>query len=95
VELAELRARAAALETENTDLVIELTKLATERGHPAPGGEVCRRGEELVSRCQFVADHRHALEVKRLCEIVQIARSSFSAWLGAAPTRAARAAADA
>jgi transposase InsO family protein len=48
-----------------------------------------------VSRFQFVADHRHAFEVKRLCEIVQIARSSFYAWLGAAETRAARAAADA
>jgi transposase InsO family protein len=48
-----------------------------------------------VSRFQFVADHRHAFEVKRLCKIVGVARSSFYAWLGAAPTRAGRAAADA
>jgi hypothetical protein len=48
-----------------------------------------------VSRFQFVADHRHAFEVKRLCEIVQVARSSFYACLGAAPARAARAAAAA
>jgi transposase InsO family protein len=48
-----------------------------------------------VSRFQFVADHRHAYEVKRLCEIVQVARSSFYAWMGAAPVRAARTAADA
>ena len=49
-----------------------------------------------MSRFQFVADHRHAFEVKRLCEIVEIARSSFYAWLDAAsPARAARAAADA
>ena len=48
-----------------------------------------------MSRFQFVADHRHAFEVKRLCEIVQVARSSFYAWLGAAPARAARSAADA
>ena len=54
-------------------------------GHPAPGGQVFRRGDELVSRFQFVADHRHAFEVKRLCEIVQVARSSFYAWLAAAP----------
>src|SRR3954463_7877733 len=54
-------------------------------GHPAPGGEVFRRGDELVSRFQFVADHRHAFEVKRLCEIVQIARSSFTP--GWAPPR--------
>jgi HTH-like domain len=48
-----------------------------------------------VSRFQFVADHRHAFEVKRRCEIVQVARSSFYAWQHAAPTRTARAAADA
>jgi transposase InsO family protein len=48
-----------------------------------------------VSRFQFVADHRHAFEVKRLCEIVQVARSSFYAWQDAAPRRAARVAADA
>jgi len=48
-----------------------------------------------VNRFQFVADHRHAYEVKRLCEIVQVARSSFYAWLAAAPVRTARADADA
>jgi hypothetical protein len=48
-----------------------------------------------VSRFQFIADHRHAFEVKRLCEVVQVARSSFYAWLAAAPGRAARAAVDA
>jgi transposase InsO family protein len=48
-----------------------------------------------VSRFQFVADHRHAYGVKRLCEVVQIARSSFYAWLDAQPRRAERAAADA
>jgi transposase InsO family protein len=48
-----------------------------------------------VSRFQFVADYRHAFEVKRLCEVVAVARSSFYAWLSAAPARAARTAADA
>jgi transposase InsO family protein len=47
-----------------------------------------------VSRFQFVADHRHAFEVKRLCELVEVRRSSFYAWLAGAPARAARAAAD-
>jgi transposase InsO family protein len=47
-----------------------------------------------VSRFQFVADHRHAFEVKWLCSIVEIARSSFYAWLAGADVRAARAAAD-
>jgi transposase InsO family protein len=47
-----------------------------------------------VSRFQFVADHRDAFEVKWLCEVVDVARSSFYAWCAAAETRAAKAAAD-
>jgi transposase InsO family protein len=48
-----------------------------------------------VNRFQFVADHRHAFEVKRLCEVLDVARSSFYAWLDAEPARTARQAADA
>ena len=48
-----------------------------------------------MNRFQFVEDHKDAWGVKRLCEVVEVARSSFYAWLAAAPTRAARAAADA
>ena len=48
-----------------------------------------------MSRFQFVADHSATFEVKRLCELVEIERSSFYAWLEAAPGREARAAADA
>ena len=47
-----------------------------------------------MNRFQFVEDHKDAWSVKRLCEVVEIARSSFYAWLAAAPGRAARAAAD-
>jgi len=47
-----------------------------------------------VSRFQFVEDHRDTYEVKRLCELVEIERSSYYAWRAAAPARAARAAAD-
>ena len=47
-----------------------------------------------MSRFQFVADHQYAFEVKRLCEIVEVERSSFYAWQAAAPTRAAKAAED-
>jgi transposase InsO family protein len=47
-----------------------------------------------VSRFQFVADHRDTFEVKWLCVVVEIARSSFYAWLAGAGARAARAAAD-
>ena len=48
-----------------------------------------------MDRFQFVADHQHAYMVKRLCAAVQVARSSFYAWVEAAPARAERAAADA
>ncbi|CAN5365099.1 IS3 family transposase [soil metagenome] len=47
-----------------------------------------------MSRFQFVADHRDAFEVKWLCAVVEIARSSFYAWLAGADGRAARHAAD-
>jgi hypothetical protein len=47
-----------------------------------------------VNRFQFVADHQHAFEVKRLCELVEVERSSCYAWRAAAPGRQARAAAD-
>jgi transposase InsO family protein len=47
-----------------------------------------------VSRFQFVADHRDAFEVKWLCEVVEVARSSFYAWCAAADTRAGKTAAD-
>lgn len=48
-----------------------------------------------MTRFQFVADHQNTFEVKRLCELVEVERSSFYAWQTAAPARAARAAADA
>ena len=47
-----------------------------------------------MSRFQFVADHQHAFEVKRLCEIVEVSRSSFYAWVKAGPARAERARED-
>ncbi|MDZ7911937.1 MAG: IS3 family transposase [Rhodococcus sp. (in: high G+C Gram-positive bacteria)] len=45
-----------------------------------------------MNRFQFVADHSDTYTVKRLCQVIDIARSSYYAWLGAADTRAARAA---
>jgi transposase InsO family protein len=48
-----------------------------------------------VNRFQFVADHQQRYGVKRLCTILNIARSSFYYWKATAPDRAARAAADA
>ena len=77
------------------ELEVETTKLDDRAGDPAIGGQVFRRGDELVSRFQFVADHQDAFEVKRLCELVEVERSSFYAWKAGAPARAAKAAADA
>jgi len=48
-----------------------------------------------VTRFQFVADHRNAFEVKRMCQLLDVHRSAFYAWEAAAPARAARVAADA
>ncbi|MCU1691892.1 MAG: transposase [Frankiales bacterium] len=48
-----------------------------------------------MSRFQFVADHRDAFEVKRLCQGVEVCRSAYYAWEKAAPSRAERVAADA
>ena len=47
-----------------------------------------------MSRFQFVEDSRATFEVKRLCELVEVERSSYYAWRAAEPARAARAAAD-
>jgi hypothetical protein len=48
-----------------------------------------------VTRFQFVADHRNAFEVKRMCQLLDVHRSAFYAWDAAAPARTARTAADA
>ena len=47
-----------------------------------------------MTRFQFVADHRDAFEVKRMCQLVEISRGSFYAWEASADARAARQAAD-
>jgi transposase InsO family protein len=48
-----------------------------------------------VTRFQFVADHQQRYGVKRLCQLVGVARSSFYYWRSTAGVRAARDAADA
>ena len=47
-----------------------------------------------MNRFQFVADHQTRYGVKRLCQILNIARSSFYYWKATADDRAARDAAD-
>jgi transposase InsO family protein len=48
-----------------------------------------------VNRFQFVADHQQRYGVKRLCQILTVARSSYYYWRSTASERAARDAADA
>lgn len=48
-----------------------------------------------MSRFQFVADNSATFEVKRLCQLVEIERSSYYAWKAGAPAREERARADA
>ncbi|MFJ3966146.1 IS3 family transposase [Streptomyces sp. NPDC090036] len=46
--------------------------------------------EMLVNRCQFVDDHQRRHGVKRLCDILGLARSSFYYWRRTAAARTAR-----
>ncbi|MFJ1975482.1 IS3 family transposase [Streptomyces sp. NPDC087903] len=43
-----------------------------------------------MSRFQFVDDHRATYEVKRLCQVLDVNRSSYYKWLAGAEARAAR-----
>ena len=47
-----------------------------------------------MSRFQFVHDHRNTYEVKRLCQVLDVNRSSYYKWLAGADARAARHRAD-
>lgn len=47
-----------------------------------------------MSRFQFVAENSTTYPVKRLCELVEIERSSYYAWQTGTPARSARAACD-
>ena len=47
-----------------------------------------------MSRFQFVADHSRTFEVKRLCQLVEVSRSSYYAWTAGAPRRAERGRSD-
>jgi transposase InsO family protein len=48
-----------------------------------------------VNRCQFIEDHHRAWGVKRLCQVLEVARSSFYKWRAGRAARAARERADA
>lgn len=49
----------------------------------------------MINRFQFIEDHHRAFGVKRLCQILEVARSSFYKWRTGRAARAARERADA
>ncbi|MGW5211120.1 IS3 family transposase [Streptomyces sp. NPDC004051] len=81
--IRQLEARVAELEASER-------KLATERDILRKAAKYFAGGDELVSRFQFVADHRDAFGVKRLCEVLDLNRSSYYKWLAGAAGRVAR-----
>lgn len=48
-----------------------------------------------MNRFHFVEDHKDAYGVKRLCKVIQIARSPYYAWVAAVSRRTERRAAEA
>ncbi|WP_371666662.1 hypothetical protein OG985_45885 [Streptomyces sp. NBC_00289] len=44
----------------------------------------------MISRFQFVDDHRNTYEAKRLCHVLHVNRSSYYKWLASAEARATR-----
>ncbi|MFS8204927.1 IS3 family transposase, partial [Streptomyces sp. CWNU-52B] len=87
-EIAALRAELKAVRKENQ-------KLATERDILRKATKFFGRRDELVNRFKFIEDHHRAWGVKRLCHVLEVARSSFYKWRAGREARAAREWADA
>ncbi|MFI5690127.1 IS3 family transposase [Streptomyces sp. NPDC051636] len=91
----ELESEIAALRAENKDLRKQNATLATERDILRKATKFFRHRDELVNRFKFIEDHHRAWSVKRLCHVLEVARSSFYKWRAGREARAARERADA
>ncbi|WAX76411.1 IS3 family transposase [Streptomyces sp. KMM 9044] len=91
----DLETEPTALREQLKDARKENQKLAQERAILRKATKFFRRRDELVNRFQFIEDHHKTFPVKRLCEVLDVARSSFHKWRAAQPARAERERADA
>ncbi|MFG2526037.1 IS3 family transposase [Streptomyces sp. NPDC048527] len=82
--------RVRQLEARVAELEASERKLATERDILRKAAKHFRRDELVRSRFQFVDDHRSTYEVKRLCQVQDVNRSSYYKWLAGAEARATR-----
>ncbi|MEV7891236.1 IS3 family transposase [Streptomyces sp. NPDC002817] len=82
--------RVRQLEARVAELEASERKLSTERDILRKAAKYFRRDELVISRFQFVDDHRATYEVKRLCQVLDVNRSSYYKWLAGAQARAAR-----
>ncbi|MET8138581.1 IS3 family transposase [Streptomyces sp. NPDC005251] len=82
--------RVRQLEARVAELEANERKLATERDILRKAAKYFRRDELVMSRFQFVDDHRSTYEVKRLCQVLDVNRSSYYKWLAGAEARATR-----
>ncbi|WUH88895.1 IS3 family transposase [Streptomyces sp. NBC_00433] len=82
--------RVRQLEARVAELEASERKLATERDILRKAAKYFRRDELVRSRFQFVDDHRDTYEVKRLCQVLDVNRSSYYKWLAGAEVRAGR-----
>ncbi|MET9772621.1 IS3 family transposase [Streptomyces sp. NPDC006415] len=82
--------RVRQLEARVAELEASERKLAIERDILRKAAKYFRRDELVTSRFQFVDDHRATYEVKRLCQVLDVNRSSYYKWLAGAEARAGR-----
>ncbi|MFB7226043.1 IS3 family transposase [Streptomyces sp. NPDC056227] len=86
----ELQAEIEALRAELKAARKENATLATERDILRKATKFFASGDDLVSRCQFIEDHCETYPVKRLCQVLDVLRSSFYKWRVGREARAAR-----